>query len=129
MNDPAGECKAFVTYTEPVDRLLIVYAATRASATDADAAAYVSALDLRCGCQCAAHVRAGVAKPVAGSPGRCTTAPASTPGYSCDMLGTSWCEQRTGTRWAMTGDGDACAEEPNTYSQVVSAFNPDPDFK
>lgn len=129
MNDPTGECKAYVTYEDAVDRLLIVYAATQQSPTDPDSAAFFSAVTLSCGCQCAAHTRSNVAKPVAGSPGKCTTVAATTPGYSCDMLGTSWCETRVGTRWAMTGDGDNCVQEPNTYSQVVSTFNPDPDFK
>lgn len=129
MNDPTGECKATVTYEDAVDRLLLVYATTQASPTDPDSAAIFSAVTLSCGCQCAAHPRSNVAKPVAGSPGRCTTVAASTPGYSCDMLGTSWCETRVGTRWALTGDGDKCVQEPNTYSQVVSTFNPDPEFK
>lgn len=128
MGDPSGECKALVTYAEPVDRLLIVFAVTQPSTTDPDSVMFLSALDLSCGCQCAAHARGGVAKPVPDSPGRCMTVPASTPGYSCDMLGTSWCEERMGTRWAMTGDGDACMEEPNMYHQVVSSFNPDPEF-
>ncbi|GAB0492250.1 hypothetical protein MMPV_003511 [Pyropia vietnamensis] len=129
QNDSAGECKAHITYDDAVDRLLIAFAATRASSTDPDSSAFMSAISLSRGCQCSAHQRSNAAKPVAGSPGKCTTVAVSTPGYSCDMLGTSWCETRVGTRWVMTGEGDNCVEKPNTYSQVVSTFNPDPDFK
>ena len=50
LNDPTGQCKAFVSYPDPIDRLLIMYAITQKSANDPNAAAFFSEVTLACGC-------------------------------------------------------------------------------
>jgi len=50
LKDPTGQCKAFVSYPDPVDRLLIMYAISQKSANDPNAAAFFSEVTLACGC-------------------------------------------------------------------------------
>lgn len=130
MNDPTGQCKAFVSYPEPIDRLLIMYAITQKSANDPNAAAFFSEVTLGCGCQCgekAANPTTTV--PVDGKPGQCTFEPNKMPSYACDFMGKQWCETKETTKWAMTGSGPgACAQVPSSISKPVSSYTPSKEF-
>jgi len=129
MNDPTGQCKAFVSYPDPVDRLLIIYAITQKSANDPNAAAFFSEVTLACGCQCSEKSGASVMTvPVVGSAGTCKTVPRKSAAYRCDDMGTFWCKTAQATRWEMTGLGDACALVPSTFQKPVSSYTPDSEF-
>lgn len=130
MNDPTGQCKAFVTYPEPIDRLLIIYSITQPSANDPNAAAFFSEVTLGCGCQCGAKAaQPTTTVPVDGKPGQCKSEPNKMPSYSCDFMGKYWCETKETTKWAMTGSGPgACAQVPSMISKPVSSYTPSKEF-
>lgn len=130
MDDPNGQCKAFVSYTEPIDRLLIVYAITQKSANDPNAAAFFSEVTLACGCQCGEKAAVPTAVvPIEGKPGKCRTESNSSPSYTCDFMGNKWCELKKTTKWLMTGSGDgACSQVPSSISKPVSDYKPSREF-
>jgi len=129
MNDPTGQCKAFVSYPDPVDRLLIIYAITQKSANDPNATAFFSEVTLACGCQCAEKSGASeMTVPVDGSAGKCKTVLNKSKAYGCDFLGKLWCETAERTRWEMTGSGGACAPVSSTVQKPVSSYKPDSKF-
>jgi len=129
MNDPTGQCKAFVSYPDPVDRLLIIYAITQKSANDPNAAAFFSEVTLGCGCQCAEKPGASqMTVPVEGSAGTCKKVPSKSPAYNCDFMGKFWCETAETTRWEMTGSRSACASVPSTIQVPVSSYTPTSKF-
>lgn len=130
MDDPAGQCKAFVSYPEPIDRLLIIYAVTQKSANDPNAAAFFSEVTLACGCQCGAKAATPTTTvPIDGQPGKCRTESNASPSYACDFLGNQWCERKRTTKWLMTGSGGgACTQVPSVVSKVVSAYTPSREF-
>lgn len=130
MNDPAGQCKAFVKYSTPIDRLLIVYAITQQSVNDPNAAAFFSQVTLACGCQCAAKppVRPSVI-PVSGCPGTCREVHNTAVSYGCDFMGDHWCETETASKWIMSGgSGGACTKVASTISRPVSRYAPSAEF-
>ncbi|GAB0495103.1 hypothetical protein MMPV_006401 [Pyropia vietnamensis] len=129
-NDPTGQCKAFVSYRQPIDRLLIIYAITQKGANDANAAAFLSEINLACGCQCGEKKAAPTAvTPVDGSPGTCQTVANHLPSYGCDFLGKQWCEAEQTTKWVMTDAGSgACKPIESTISRPVSLYMPSDEF-
>lgn len=130
MNDPTGQCKAFVSYRQPIDRLLIIYAITQKGAKDSNAAAFLSEINLSCGCQCGGKKAAPTAViPVHGSPGTCQTVANHLPSYGCDFLGKHWCEAEQTTNWEMTDAvSGACTQVVSTISRLVSPYTPSVEF-
>lgn len=130
MNDTAGQCKAFVSYPDPIDRLLIIYAITQKSANDPNAAAFFSEVTLACGCQCDEKTATPTTTvPIDGQPGICRIEPNTAPSYTCDFMGSKWCERKQTTKWLMTGSGvGACTQVPSMVSKPVSAYTPSREF-
>lgn len=130
MDDPTGQCKAFVTYPDPIDRLMIIYSITQKSANDPNAAAFFSEVTLGCGCQCGEKpANPTTTVPVDGKPGQCTSVPNKQPSFACDFMGKHWCETQETTKWAMTGSGPgACALVLSSISKPVSSYTPTKEF-
>ncbi|OSX69216.1 hypothetical protein BU14_1729s0001 [Porphyra umbilicalis] len=127
MDDEADQCKAFVSYTDPIDRLLIAYAGTQPSSDGTtDGVAFVSALTLGCGCQCAE--KAGPTRTIVPLPGRtdrCRSVPNTQWSFVCDFRGALWCETALSTRWLLTEGGEgACVHIPSLIQRRVSPYAP-----
>lgn len=90
----------------------------------------VREVTLSCGCQCKSKPAAPTkVMPVDGSPGRCVEAAATTPSFTCDLMGDKWCETEESTKWEMTGAGPgACAQVASTITRPVSDYNPTAEF-
>jgi hypothetical protein len=89
--DVASECRMQVKFEEPIDKLLILYAATHKADQDPNAVMFASMLKLPCSCLCSEGVSRGVKYfPVAGVPGQCTRRDESErkARFKCDMLAT-----------------------------------------
>lgn len=124
-NDPTGQCKAFVSYVEPIDRLVILYAITQQSVNDPNAAAFFSAITLSCGCQCDGKPASKTSvMPIAGAPGTCKAVANTSPSFGCDFMGKFWCEAEDTTRWTLTGASGACVEVPSTVRRPISTYEP-----
>eukprot|EP00168_Porphyra_purpurea_P016307 TRINITY_DN5233_c0_g1_i1.p2 TRINITY_DN5233_c0_g1~~TRINITY_DN5233_c0_g1_i1.p2 ORF type:complete len:334 (-),score=98.19 TRINITY_DN5233_c0_g1_i1:561-1562(-) len=129
FDDPTGKCKAFVSYKEPIDRLLIMYAITQKSINDPNAAAFFSEITLTCGCQC--EEKGGDAEltvPIDGAPGTCRTRATTRQMFGCDFLGSRWCETEESTTWRMLDDSGSCAATPSLITKPVAMYTPDANF-
>jgi len=128
MDDEVGQCKAFVSYMDPIDRLVIAYAGTQPSSDGTtDGVAFVSALTLGCGCQCAE--KAGPTRTVVPLPGRtdrCRSVPNTKRSFVCDFCSAAWCETALSTRWLLTerGGEGACVHVPSLIQRRVSPYAP-----
>lgn len=90
MDDRTGQCKAFVSYSELTDRLLIIYAVTQKSAIHPYAAASFSEIGLRCGCRSSVHKRIRrpqSCRPSTGALARAIRLRGISPSYCCDFMG------------------------------------------
>eukprot|EP00168_Porphyra_purpurea_P014210 TRINITY_DN4044_c0_g1_i2.p1 TRINITY_DN4044_c0_g1~~TRINITY_DN4044_c0_g1_i2.p1 ORF type:complete len:206 (-),score=80.02 TRINITY_DN4044_c0_g1_i2:170-787(-) len=127
--------RGFVSYKRGIDDLLVFYALTQPEfGNDAAATvAFMSAIKIPAGCQCAAGAATGrqVVLPTA-TAGRCTLKSRSVTPYGCDLLGDKWCETADIQAWAQASpvsDGTcACTPKDSSVHRVVSAYTPNENF-
>lgn len=89
--DEESPCRMKVKFSEPVDKLIILYAATHKANQDPNAVMFISPLYLPCTCLCNEANNIGVKYTlIDGQPGHCTkkTDSIKKSRYKCDMLAT-----------------------------------------
>lgn len=131
LQDSTGRCKAFVKYTEPVDKLVIVYAVTQRSRTDPKSVAFFSELTLTCGCQCSLiRPPPGATKVEPASQGKCDVVGDTTPNHKCDFMGGLWCDTVPSSRYVLTGTGAdrSCEPRRSFIQRWLSAYEPSDSF-
>lgn len=125
--DPDGKVKASVTYSEPVDKVAILYAVTMQTHDSTSSAALVSGLSFACGCPCAGSTDTTlVVLPAAGAPGRCVEKATTRTAHRCAYEGDLWCDEAEGTRWDWSAGGTAgaCTNTTSRIHRPVSPFAP-----
>lgn len=127
-------CRMNVKFESPIEKLVILYAATHKANQDPNAAMFVSQLHMSCSCLCAERKMRGVKYfPAPAKAGVCTRKDEATlkPRYSCDMLATTdLCEYGYISTFERTGPagGDGLYPCTNTTALTVtshSEYSPD----
>lgn len=115
-----------MTYSEPVDKVVIVYAVTMQVHESSSSAALVSGLSFACGCPCRGKTESTpIVVPLPGQPGRCVEKTISRTSHRCSYEGGSWCDEAEGTKWTLTGgDNGACRSSKSLIHRPVSPFTP-----
>ncbi|OSX70289.1 hypothetical protein BU14_0816s0009 [Porphyra umbilicalis] len=134
-SDNAELARGFVSYTQGIDDLLVFYGLTQPEAGNptAGTAAFMSAIEIPAGCQCASGATGGrqVVLPTE-TAGRCTLKSRSVTPYGCDMLGDKWCQTADIQTWAQTspvsGGTCACVAQDSMVHRVVSPYTPRQNF-
>jgi len=127
--------RGFLSYTQGIDDVLVFYGLTQPEAGNpsAGSAAFMSAIEIPAGCQCASGA-AGERRVVLPTEtvGRCTLKSRPVTPYGCDMLGNQWCQTAEIQTWMqtspMSGGTCACAAQDNFVHRVVSDYTPKENF-
>jgi hypothetical protein len=135
--DVESSCRMKIKFKNPIEKLVILYAATHKANQDPNAVMFVSPLTLPCTCICTEMTRRGVKYlPVEDQPGVCTRKDEAKkkPRYNCDMLATSnVCTYGFIDYLERTGPEDQDGHYPCRDSSAVTVtshqeYNPVPNF-
>lgn len=134
-------CRMKIQFNEPIDKVVILYAATHKANQDPNAIMFVSPLRVMCSCLCSQARTLGVKYfPVEGEAGVCTkkTESAYKLRYKCDMLATEQvCEygfvnfmERTSEKLSFGGGEEkyACKESSAVTISKSADYSPDATF-
>lgn len=102
-NIESKKCRMTVKFTKPMDTLVIMYAISKKSANDPNAAVFFSEILLKCGCRCTdAPSSAETMVPATGAEGECYKSMTTRPRTKCDVLGNKFCSHEVSDYWAKT---------------------------
>lgn len=130
-NPLSAKCRITASFTESVDTIAILYAVTRKSKYDPNAAAFFSELLLKCNCRCKERTTHAVKySPVPGVAGECTMTPSSRPALVCDNLGDKLCSHEVSDSWTssesdkLPNGNYKCALKASKITKITSEFAP-----
>lgn len=135
--DTDSACRMKVKFGQPIEKLVILYAATHKANQDPNAVMFVSTLTLPCTCLCNERMTRGVKYlPVPETPGQCMRKDEVTkkPRFNCDMLASSQvCEYEYIDYMERTGAKNekgffACKEASSVTITKHQEYKPDANF-
>lgn len=135
-NADSGKCRLTASFSESVDSIAIIYAVTKKSKQDPNAATFFSELLVKCNCRCKLKESVGAVQyqPVPGSEGECSMTPVSRPSLMCDNLGDKICSHEVSETWASNAESKLpngnykCALKASKITKFTSDFQPNAAF-
>lgn len=135
-NKNSGKCRLTASFSESVDSIAIIYAVTKKSRHDPNAATFFSELLVKCNCRCKLKENSNAVEyqPVPGAEGECTMTPVNRPSLVCDNLGDKMCYHDVSETWASSAESKLpngnykCALSASKITKFTSDYTPQASF-